>query len=49
MTLLAAACDLPQDVIPATKHRYGRPIQASKHTDVVRRQELRKNLHLSAS
>ena len=49
MTLLAAARDLPQDVIPATKHRSGRPTKTTKHTDDVRRQELRRNPHFSAS
>ena len=49
MTLLAAARDLPQNIIPATKPRSGRRPKTSKHTDDVRRQELRKNHHLSAS
>ena len=49
MTLLAAARDLPQDVILASKSRSGRPIKATKHTDDVRRQSLRRNPHLSAS
>ena len=49
MTLLAVARDLPQDVIPATKPRSGRPPKTSKLTDDVRRQELRSNHHLSAS
>ena len=49
MTLLAAARDLPQNVIPATKPRSGRPPKTSKHPDDVRRQELRRNYHLSAS
>ena len=48
MTLLAAARDLPQNVIPATKPRSGPP-KTSKHHDGVRGQELRKNLHLDAS
>ena len=33
MTLLAAARDLPQYVIPATKLRSRRPLKTSKHTD----------------
>ena len=33
MALLAAACDLPKDVIPATKSRFGRPPKTTKHTD----------------
>ena len=49
MTLFAAARDLPQDVIPATKPRSGRPPKTSKLTDDVHRQELRRNHHLSAS
>ena len=49
MALLAVARDLPQDVIPATKPRSGRPPKTSKLTDDVRRQELRSNHHLSAS
>ena len=35
MTFLAAARDLPQNVIPATKLRSGRPLKTSKHTDDV--------------
>ena len=49
MTLLAAARDLPQNVIPATKPRSGPPPKTSKHPDSVRGQELRKNHHLDAS
>ena len=49
MTLLAAARDIPQNVIPATKPRSGRPPKTSKHLDDVRRQELRRNYHLSSS
>ena len=49
MTLLAVARDLPQDGIPATKSRSGRPPKTSKLTDDVQRQELRRNHHLSAS
>ena len=49
MTFLAAAGDLPQIVIPATKPRSGRPPKTSKHTDDVRRQELHRKHHLSAS
>ena len=49
MTLLVAARDLPQDVIPATKPRSGRPPKTSKHTNGVRRRELRRNSYLSAS
>ena len=49
MTLLAAARDLSQDVIPSTKPRSGRPPKSSILTDDVRRQELRRNHHLSAS
>ena len=49
MTLLAVARDLPQDVIPATKPRSGRPPITSKLTDDVRRQELRRKDHLNAS
>ena len=48
-TFLAVARDLPQNVIPATKPRSGRPPKTSKHTDDVRRQELRRDHHLSAS
>ena len=33
MALLAAARDQPQDIIPATKSRSGRPPKTSKHTD----------------
>ena len=33
MTLLAAARDLPQDAIPSTKSRSGRPPKTTKHTD----------------
>ena len=32
MALLAAARDLPQDAIPATKSRSGRPPKTTKHT-----------------
>ena len=49
MTLLAAARDLPQNVISATKLRSGPPLKTSKHPDGVRGQELRKNHHLDAS
>ena len=49
MTLLAAARDLPQNVISATKLRSGPPLKTSKHPDGVRGQELRKNHHLYAS
>ena len=49
MTFLAAARDLPQNVIPVTKPRSGRPPKTSKHTDDVRRQELHRKHHLSAS
>ena len=42
MTLLAAARDLPQDVIPATMPQSGRPPKNSKLTDNVLRQELRR-------
>ena len=31
--LLAAARDMPQDAIPATKSRFGRPPKTTKHTD----------------
>ena len=49
MTFLAAARDLPQNVIPANKPRSGRPPKTSKHTDSVRSQELHSKHHLSAS
>ena len=49
MTFLAAARDLPQNVIPANKPRSGRPPKTSKHTDGVRSQELHRKHHLSAS
>ena len=49
MTLLAAARDLPQNIILATKPRSGRPPKTSKHTDDVRSQELHRNHHLGAS
>ena len=49
MTYLAATRNLPQNVIPATKNRSGRPPKTSKHTDDVRRQELHRKHHLSAS
>ena len=49
MTFLAAARDLPQNVIPANKPRSGRPPKTSRHPDSVRRQELRRKHHLSAS
>ena len=35
MAVLAAACDLPQDAIPATKSRFGRPPKTPKHTDDI--------------
>ena len=46
MTFLAAARDLPLNVIPVNKARSGRPPKTSKHTDGV--QSHRKH-HLSAS
>ena len=49
MTLLAAARDLPQNVIHATKPRSGPPPKTSKHPNGVRGRELRKNHHLDAS
>ena len=49
MTLLVTARDLPQDVIPAIKPQSGRPPKTSKHTNDVRRRELRRNSYLSAS
>ena len=49
MTLLAAARDLPQNVILATKPRSGPPPKTSKYPDGVRGQELRKNYHPDAS
>ena len=49
MTFLAAARDLPQNVITANKPRSGRPPKTSKHTDGVRSQELHRKHHLSAS
>ena len=49
MTFLAAARDLPQNVIPAKKPRSGRPPKTSKHTDDVRSQELHRKHHFSAS
>ena len=49
MTFLAAARDLPQNVIPANKPRSGRPPKTFKHTDGVRNQELHRKHHLSAS
>ena len=49
MTFLAAARDLPQNVIPANKPRSGRPPKTSKHTVGVRNQELHRKHHLSAS
>ena len=49
MTFLAAARDLPQNVIQANKPRSGRPPKASKHTGGVRSQELHRKHHLSAS
>ena len=49
MTFLAAARDLPQNVISANKPRSGRPPKTSKHTDGVRSQELHTKHHLSAS
>ena len=33
MMLFPAARDLPQDAIPATKSRFGRPPKTTKHTD----------------
>ena len=33
MALLAATRDLPQDAIHATKSRFGRPPNTTKHTD----------------
>ena len=48
MTFLVDARDLPQNAIPATKPRSGRQLKTTKHTDDVRRQELRRNHHLSA-
>ena len=33
MALLAAARDLHQDAIPATKSRFGRPPKTTKHID----------------
>ena len=33
MALLSATCDLPQNAIPATKSRFGRPPKTTKHTD----------------
>ena len=49
MTFLTAARDLPQNVIPATKPRSGRPPKTSKHTHDLQRQELHRKHHLSAS
>ena len=49
MVFVAAARDLCQDAIPATKSRSGRPLKTSKHTDDLLRQKLRKGTHLSAS
>ena len=49
MTFLAAARDLPQNVIPDNKPRSGRPPKTSKHTDGVRSRELHRKHHLSAS
>ena len=49
MTFLAAARDLPQNVIPANKPRSGRPPKTSKHTEGVRSQKLHRKHHLSAS
>ena len=52
MTFLAAARDLPQNVIPGNKPRSGRPpntSKESKHTGGVRGQELHRKHHLSAS
>ena len=49
MALLAVARDQPQDAIPATKSRSGRPPKTTKHTDDLLQQELRKNHHLGAS
>ena len=48
MTKWAAARVLPQDVIPAIKPRSRRPRKTSKHTDDVRRQELRRDHQLIA-
>ena len=30
---MAAARDLPQDTIPATKYQFGQPLKTTKHTD----------------
>ena len=49
MALLAAARDLTQNAIPATKSRFGRPPKTTKHTDDLLWKELRKNHHLRAS
>ena len=49
MTFLAAARDLPQNVIPDNKPRSGRPPKTSKHTDGVQSHELHRKHHLSAS
>ena len=49
MTILAAARDIPQNVIPGNKPRSGRPPKTSKHIDRVRGQELYRKHHLSAS
>ena len=49
MTFLAAARDLPQNVIQDNKPRSGRSPKTSKHTGGVRSQELHKKHHLSAS
>ena len=49
MTFLAAAHDLPQNVIPDNKPRSGRPPKISKHTDGVQSHELHRKHHLSAS
>ena len=49
MAFLAAARDLPQNVIPGNKPRSLRPPKTSKHTDGVRSRELHRKHHLSAS
>ena len=49
MTFLAAARDLPLNVIPVNKARSGRPPKTSKHTDGVQSQELHRKHHLGAS
>ena len=49
MVLLAAARDLHQDAIPATKSRSGRRPKTSKYTDDLLIRELRKNYLLRTS